>query len=120
MMLHLGRALIAVCLIVGFVQPSARATASSGSRLVNLSTRGVVGSGDDLLIAGFVIGGSGSKDLLIRALGPSLTQAGLAGSLAHPRLQVFDAAGRVIATQEGWDAALKPLFAQLGASTLPE
>lgn len=120
MMLHLGRVLLAVCLIVGFVEPSAHATAGSSSRLVNLSTRGVVGAGDDLLIAGFVIGGAGSKDVLIRALGPALAEAGLTGALARPRLQVFDAAGRVLATQEGWEASLKPLFAQLGASALPD
>lgn len=119
MTFHFGRILLAVCLFAGLIQIRANTTGND-SRLVNLSTRGVVGSGSDVLIAGFVVGGNGPKDLLIRAIGPALAEAGMSGALARPRLHVFDSAGRLLATQERWEGALKPLFAQLGAGALPD
>ncbi|ACB75279.1 hypothetical protein [Opitutus terrae] len=118
MTLHFGRSLVAACLLAGLVRCATAAI--TDSRLVNLSTRGFVGTGDDVLIAGFVVNGTGSKEVLIRAVGPSLAQAGLAGALTQPRLQVFDSTGRLIATQERWDPTLKPVFAQIGASPFAE
>ncbi len=49
----------------------------SGGRLVNLSTRGAVGTGADIMVAGFVIEGSETKDLVIRAVGPRLGDFGI-------------------------------------------
>lgn len=89
------------------------------SRLVNLSSRGVVGTGDDVMIAGFVIGGDAPKDVLVRAVGPALTAAGVKGSLDHARLQVFDNKGNVLAANERWSSSLASAFAQVGASPLP-
>ena len=54
-------------------------------RLVNLSARNQVGSGADILIAGFALSGSGTKQVLIRAIGPTLTAFGVGRKLADPR-----------------------------------
>lgn len=58
-------------------------------RLFNVAARTEVGTGADILIAGFTINGNVPKRLLIRALGPKLTEFGVGGVLANPRLQVF-------------------------------
>jgi len=75
-------------------------------RLVNLSTRMQVGSGDDALIAGFIMRGSTSKRLAIRGLGPSLTALGVANPVANPTLELRDSSQAVLATNDNWgDAA---------------
>ena len=65
------------------------ATSSDFSRQLNISTRGYVGTGGDILIPSFVIAGNGAKRLLIRAAGPALSQFGVAGELADPQLTVY-------------------------------
>lgn len=67
---------------------SAQATAGM-PRLVNVSARTQVGTGSDVLIAGFVVGGTTSRTVLIRAIGPGLTPFGVTGTIADPRLQLF-------------------------------
>lgn len=64
------------------------ANGATGPRVVNLSSRGFVGTGTDLLIAGFVIPGTVPRRLLIRAIGPTLGSFGVAGTLADPVLEV--------------------------------
>jgi hypothetical protein len=79
-------------------------------QLANISTRGLVGAGDETLIGGFVIhrpggfNGEFHKKLLIRALGPSLIAAGLPanGCLADPYLEVRDGSGQLIAANDNW------------------
>ncbi len=63
--------------------------ATGGSRLVNLATRAFVGTGGDILIPGLVINGAGTKNLLVRAVGPRLGDFGVAGVLADPQMAVF-------------------------------
>ena len=109
-----GLCLASLGLLVG------RSAADTSPRLVNLSSRGVVGTGDDLLIAGFVVTGDTPKDVLIRAVGPTLAAFNVSGSLARPRLQVFDVKGAVLATNEGWDLNLKSAYVKVGASSLPD
>ena len=75
---------------------------SSGTRLVNLSTRAQVGTGANLLIPGFVISGAGTEQLLVRGDGPSLTAFGVAGALAQPSVSLLNNAGAVIASNTGW------------------
>jgi hypothetical protein len=72
--------------------------------LVNISTRGFVGTGDEVLIGGFIISGSESKTVTIRARGPSLAQAdpNLAGLLSNPQLQLFDSTGTLIDSNNDW------------------
>lgn len=93
-------------------------SAESSPRLVNLSARHWVGTGADVLIAGFVVAGFGSKQVLVRAVGPTLATFGVAGALADPELEVLDGAGRVLGRSDNWDAALAPNFARVGAFPL--
>ena len=80
----------------------------NSARLINISTRAQVGTGANILIPGFVIGGSGTETLLIRADGPALTAFGVAGALAQPSLSVFNSTGTVIASNTGWGTNSNP------------
>jgi sugar lactone lactonase YvrE len=73
-------------------------------QLRNISTRGLVGTGDNVLIGGFILGGNGMVNcaLLFRALGPSLTAFGVPGALQDPTLQLFNSSGVVIAFNDNW------------------
>ena len=93
--------------------------AFSDGALRNLSTRGQVGIGANVLIAGFVVSGTVPKQVLIRAVGPSLTQFGITGALADPQLSVFQGS-TAIATNDNWGGS-SPLVnaaAQAGAFAL--
>jgi hypothetical protein len=94
--------------------------AGSGSavRLTNLSARNRVGTGNDILIAGFFIAGTGTQRVLIRAVGPSLAAFGLTGLLTDPKLEIYNAAGAKIAENDNWDATLSSTFASAGAFAL--
>ncbi|MEY2878040.1 MAG: hypothetical protein RLZZ15_420, partial [Verrucomicrobiota bacterium] len=98
--------------------PAAAFTATT-PRLMNVSIIKNIGAG---LAAGFVIGGSGNKTVLIRAVGPSLTAFGLpaAALLADPKIDLIDATSKVIATNDNWGgtAALTAAFTQVGAFQL--
>ena len=72
---------------------------STATRLVNISTRGRVGVGDEVLIGGFIVAGSDSKTVIVRALGPSLP---LAGALANPVLELRDASGNLVSSNDDW------------------
>ena len=74
----------------------------SNGVLANISTRLPVGSGDNILIAGFQITGSSTKQLVVRALGPSLAQFGLTNVLPDTTLELHDATGAVIASNDDW------------------
>jgi hypothetical protein len=73
------------------------------SQLANISTRGNVGIGDDVLIGGFISGpGSDDGKVLMRAIGPSLTSAGVSGALQNPTLELFDENGDSVAFNDDW------------------
>jgi hypothetical protein len=72
------------------------------SRLQNLSTRGNVGTGDDVLIGGLIIGGAGTTKVLVRAIGPSLAANGVPHPLSDPILTIYDSGGRAIASNDDW------------------
>ncbi|HXY01989.1 MAG TPA: DVUA0089 family protein [Terriglobales bacterium] len=78
---------------------------SSPTHLVDLSTRGQVGQGDQVLSADFTVSGSESQDLLVRALGPSLTGAGINGAVAHPAIEVHNSSGEIIAANDNWQSS---------------
>jgi len=71
-------------------------------RVENLSTRGTVMSGDNVLINGFIVSGTDPKAVVVRALGPSLSNFGLSGVLADPVLTVYDSSGAIIASNDNW------------------
>jgi hypothetical protein len=77
----------------------------SDGALDNISTRGPVGSGANALITGFVVGGTQSKNLLIRASGPALTGFGLAGAVKATQLQVFNSSSALVASNTGWSSS---------------
>jgi len=76
---------------------------SALSQLGNLSTRGFVGTGTNVMIGGFILGGGG-KDVgvVVRALGPSLTAFGVTGALADPMLELHDENGALIQDNDNW------------------
>lgn len=75
--------------------------------LVNISTRMSVGLGESQAIAGFIISGSASKDLVVRAIGPSLSQFGVPGVLANPALEIHNRTGVIIASNNDWQSSQK-------------
>jgi len=102
-------------------QPAVSLDGTPSSRLVNLSFRGEVGTGADILIAGFVTSGSGSKNLLVRGAGPALTQFGVAGALANPQLTLLNSVGAQLNSDTNWGGgtSLTQAFAQVGAFPFP-
>ena len=72
------------------------------AQIVQLSTRGSVGTGDEVMIGGFIIEGGTSKKVIIRAIGPSLTAAGVAGALQNPILELHDGAGVLVQSNDDW------------------
>lgn len=83
---------------------------TTGGRAGNVSTRGQVLSGDDVMIGGFILGAGPAKPVVVRALGPSLAAAGVAGPLSDPTLELRDGGGNLVAANDNWqegrDAAL--------------
>ena len=75
----------------------------TGSRLANISTRLQVGVGEDVLIAGFIVRGTPTKRIMIRAIGPSLSASGIANALADPVLELHDQTGAVVGTNDDWE-----------------
>ncbi len=90
-------------------------------RFANLSARAQITAADPL-IAGLVIGGSTSQTVLLRAVGPGLAPYGVSTGIAHPKMQLFDAAtGALVVENAGWggNGALAAVFNQVGAFPLP-
>ena len=81
-------------LLSGQVAPLAKAT--------NISTRGMVGTGEDVLIAGFIISGSQPKKVIVRALGPTLGTLGVSGALTDPTITVVNSNNVVVASNDDW------------------
>lgn len=75
---------------------------SAPANAVNISTRGVVEHGDNVMIGGLIIGGSAPQRVLLRAIGPSLANAGVANSLQDPMLGLYDTNGAQIASNDDW------------------
>ena len=71
-------------------------------RAGNISTRGQVLLDDEVMIGGFIIGGSQSKSVVVRALGPSLTSHGVSDALADPILELHDGQGTLISSNDDW------------------
>ena len=76
---------------------------AAASKLANLSTRAFAGSGGNLIIAGFILGNHGGQDrVVLRGLGPSLASFGVPNSIADPVLQLRDADGTLIMSNDDW------------------
>jgi hypothetical protein len=76
-------------------------SAASTAQLRNISSRGYVGTNSSVMIGGFISAVADTR-VIVRALGPTLTQFGITGALADPVLQLFDANGNAIASNDNW------------------
>jgi hypothetical protein len=72
------------------------------SKLANVSTRGFVETGDNVMIGGTIITGSTAARVLLRAIGPSLLNFGVANALPDPTLELHDGNGGLIAANDNW------------------
>jgi glucose/arabinose dehydrogenase len=94
---------------------------AADSRLANISTRALVGTGSDVLIGGFITGnGSGATRIAVRAIGPSLRQFDIVNALPDPRLELHDTNGALLASNDNWqdDAPQAALIASYGLTPL--
>lgn len=87
-------------------------------RLLNLSSRGWVGGSSEVFVAGFVIGEGESKEVLIRAIGPTLADYGITGVLLDPELKLYDVSNTLIATNNDWTSESGDSFGAVGAFAL--
>jgi hypothetical protein len=96
------------------------AAATDTGRLINLSNRGVVGTGTNILITGFVVGGSTARTVLIRASGPALAPFLVSGFLADPQLMLY-AGPTLLGANQGWGgaSAIAQAAASVGAFAWP-
>ena len=72
------------------------------SKLANISTRGSVGTAENVMIGGLILLGPDPARILFRAIGPSLVAAGIVSPLADPQMELFDAQGTRIALNNNW------------------
>jgi hypothetical protein len=93
-------------------------TTPTTPRLTNLSCRAQVDTGANIMIAGFVVIGSGKCRLLIRAVGPGLDQFNVPATLADPKLEVYSGSSVVLAN-DNWDATSVPLATQASVGAFP-
>ena len=91
----------------------------SNSKLKKMSTRGSVGTLDDVLISGFTVGDVGSTTVIVRALGPSLGRFGVSGALSDPVLTIFDSTGTAIAINDNWRDDVNAIDVQRNALSPP-
>ena len=112
--------------------PALLTLSTAPTRLGNISSRGFAGNGANVLTAGFVVTGTGTKPMLIRVVGPSLASLGISGFLPNPNLTVINSAGVVTQTNDNWGtqssvaatnttlvAAINQATARVGAFALP-
>jgi hypothetical protein len=85
------------------IPPSAALLRTS---LDNISTRAFVQTGQNVMIGGFIVEGTGPKRVIIRAIGPELTQYGITNALANPRLELHNRTGALIASNDDWQTTI--------------
>jgi len=107
---------------VGLVELYEIAGPASTGRLANMSVRARVGTGESVLIPGIVVGGTGARSLLVRAVGPTLANFGVAGVLANPTMTLFSGQ-TAIGTNDNWSTPngtqVAAIASQVHAFSLP-
>jgi len=88
--------------------------APGDSLLANISTRGKVEIGDNVMISGFIIGGGDPTKVLVRAVGPSLAGQGIFFPLVDPVLEIHDSTGKLIKTNDNWRSTQQSEIAATG------
>ncbi len=88
--------------------------------MTNISTRGLVGAGDELMIAGFVIEGNSAITVLIRGVGPTLANFGVLTAIGDPQISVFDSSSDVLPAfaNDDWGSNTNPIEIASTASTV--
>jgi hypothetical protein len=81
-------------------------SAGASSSLGNISTRSFVQTGEHVMIGGFIVQGSATKKVIIRAIGPELTQFGINDVLANPTLEIHNRTGALIASNDNWQTTI--------------
>lgn len=89
-------------------------TANSPAKLANISTRGRVETGENVMIGGFILGGDQLTNVVVRAIGPSLGHFGVDGVLSDPVLEVYDGNGVLLAQDDDWRMFQEALLIQTG------
>ena len=107
-----GRARIQFCLAIALTviaagelqaqTPTPTPSLTPASQLSNISTRALVQIGDDVMIGGFIVQGDEPKRVIVRAIGPELSQYGVPDFLADPTLELHDGTGALIASNDSW------------------
>jgi subtilisin family serine protease len=86
----------------------------ANSRISNISTRANVGTGDNVMIGGFIIDGGQSTKIIARAIGPSLTQFGISTALLDPTLELHDGSGNLVSQNDDWRSDQEQLITNSG------
>lgn len=96
---------------------------SANSKLANISTRGFIDTGNNVMIGGLILGpnGSGPAKVLVRGIGPSLSAAGVSGALDNPTLELRDVNGQLVAQNDDWKLSESggSQEAEIQATTIP-
>jgi hypothetical protein len=100
---------------IGLVEVYDLGPANAPAKLANISTRGLVQTGDNVMIGGFIIGNQ-TSEVLVRGIGPSLTALGVDGALADPMLELHDVNGDLLASNDNWRSDQE---AEIEATTIP-
>jgi hypothetical protein len=79
----------------------------------NISSRGLVGTGNNVMIGGFIVDGGPSLQVIVRALGPTLTQFGISNALANPTLELRDGNGNLLAFNDDWQQGTSQALIQM-------
>jgi hypothetical protein len=83
------------------------------SKLANISTRVLVQAGDAALIGGLIVIGQSAADVIVRAIGPSLT---VPGAMVDPTLELRDASGALVASNDNWRSTQEAIIAETGVA----
>lgn len=103
---RLGKLLFAAILTGGVLAgPGVATSRGAPAQFLNISTRGFVQTGDQVLIGGFIVSGSSSKRVLLRGMGPSLSEAGLSNVLTNPAIEVRNQNGILVFANDNWKDA---------------
>src|SRR5439155_1391423 len=86
--------------------PTPTATPTPAAMLSNISTRSFVQTADNVMIGGFIVQGTASKMVIVRAIGPELTPFGVPNVLANPTLELHDSAGALLASNDNWQTTI--------------
>jgi len=81
-------------------------SSGAASTLGNISTRAFVQTGQNVMIGGFIVQGTGAKRVIIRAIGPELAQHGITGALANPTLELHNGTGALVASNDNWQTTI--------------